>query len=192
MDARHVTRREQHLALRVPDISIPGVVLTDLVTLSDDRGGFTELFRRSFLPHVPSAAQVNLSTSGAGVLRGMHYHRKQSDYWCVMSGEAFVGLYDLRQGAVSPAAATTLSLDSTRGLNGLFIPAGVAHGFLAVSDVSLLYMVDTEYTGQDEFGFAWDDPDLAIDWPVSTPVVSKRDASNPSLRDTLAGNPVSS
>ena len=177
----------------MPDISIPGVVLTDLVTLSDDRGGFTELFRRSFLPHVPSAAQVNLSISRAGVLRGMHYHRKQSDYWCVMSGKAFVGLYDLRQGILSPAAAaTTISFDSTRGLNGLFIPAGVAHGFLALSDVSLLYMVDAEYTGKDEFGFAWDDPDLAIDWPASKPVISKRDASNPSLRDALAGNPFSS
>jgi dTDP-4-dehydrorhamnose 3,5-epimerase len=173
----------------VSGISIPGVVLTDLVTLADDRGGFTELFRRSALPHVPAAAQVNLSISRAGVLRGMHYHRVQSDYWCVMSGEAYIGLYDLRQRSISPEAAAVVSLDSTRGLKGLFIPPGVAHGFLAVSDVSLLYVVDAEYTGQDEFGFAWDDPDMAIDWPVSSPVVSKRDSSNPSLRDTLTHAP---
>jgi dTDP-4-dehydrorhamnose 3,5-epimerase len=189
MGWRPVTRREQHLALRVPDISIPGVVLTDLVTHADVRGGFTELFRRSSLQHVPPAAQVNLSISRAGVLRGMHYHRAQSDYWCVMSGEAVVGLYDLRQGQISPDAAAVISLDSSRGLKGLFIPPGVAHGFLAVSDVSLLYMVDAEYDGKDEFGFAWDDPDLAIDWPVSEPMTSERDASNPSLKEALAGAP---
>jgi dTDP-4-dehydrorhamnose 3,5-epimerase len=170
----------------VSDISIPGVVLTDLVTHADDRGAFTELFRRSSLQHVPSAAQVNLSISRAGVLRGMHYHRNQSDYWCVMSGEAFVGLYDLRPGAVSTGAAAVISFDSHSGLTGLFIPPGVAHGFLAVSDMSLLYMVDAEYDGKDELGFAWDDPDLAIAWPVTDPVVSERDANNPSLREALA------
>jgi dTDP-4-dehydrorhamnose 3,5-epimerase len=52
--------------------------------------------------------------------------------------------------------------------------------------MSLLYMVDAEYDGKDEFGFAWDDPDLAIAWPVTDPVVSERDANNPSLREALA------
>ena len=174
----------------MPDISVPGVVLTDLVTHADDRGGFTELFRSSAQPHVPPSAQLNLSISRTGVLRGMHYHRTQSDYWCVMSGEAFVCLYDLRGGSLSSSAVAVISLDSSSGLTGLFIPPGVAHGFQAISDVSLLYMVDREYTGQDEFGFAWDDPDLGVGWPLADPLLSERDSHNPSLRQAIAGAPV--
>jgi dTDP-4-dehydrorhamnose 3,5-epimerase len=66
---------------------------------------------------------------------------------------------------------------------GLYIPPGVAHGFYAETDLTLLYLVDAEFTGEDEFGLAWDDPDVAIAWPSPDPILSDRDRSNPSLRE---------
>jgi dTDP-4-dehydrorhamnose 3,5-epimerase len=69
---------------------------------------------------------------------------------------------------------------------GLFIPIGVAHGFLALTDATLTYVVDNYYDGRDEFGVAWNDPDLGLDWGTSTPTISPRDQANPRLRDIPA------
>jgi dTDP-4-dehydrorhamnose 3,5-epimerase len=66
---------------------------------------------------------------------------------------------------------------------GLFIPIGVAHGFVALSEATLLYYVDNYYDGADEYGVAWNDPDLNLDWSVDSPTISPRDANNPRLRD---------
>jgi dTDP-4-dehydrorhamnose 3,5-epimerase len=173
----------------VSDSLIDGVVLTDLLTRGDDRGGFTELFRTGWFPSVPKAVQANLSASKAGVLRGMHYHRRQTDYWCPLLGKAFVALFDLRAASPTQRAHATFTFDASEGLHGLLIPAGVAHGFFAVTDMQLLYLVDAEYTGDDESGFAWDDPDLGISWPITTPVVSERDRAGRPLADALADPP---
>ena len=168
---------------------IDGVVLTDLEERRDDRGSFVELFRQSWLADSHPMMQANLSLSRAGVLRGMHYHRRQADYWCVLEGVAAVGLYDLRAGSPTREAAASFTFDAGLGLRGLYIPAGVAHGFAAVSDVRLQYLVDAEFTGDDEHGFAWDDPDLGIVWPIERPLVSERDSVNPSLAEALADAP---
>jgi dTDP-4-dehydrorhamnose 3,5-epimerase len=66
---------------------------------------------------------------------------------------------------------------------GIFIPVGVAHGFITLTDATLTYIVDNYYDGADEYGVAWNDPDLALPWGVESPVVSSRDAANPQLRD---------
>jgi dTDP-4-dehydrorhamnose 3,5-epimerase len=66
----------------------------------------------------------------------------------------------------------------------------VAHGFYAETEVLLLYLVDSYYSGQDEFGLAWDDPALGLAWPSTDPVVSERDRSNPSLEQVLRDPPV--
>lgn len=132
--------------------------------------------------------QSNLSFSRAGVLRGMHFHRRQSDYWCVIDGTAFVALVDLRSGSPTERAVWSETFDSGR-LRGLYVPPGVAHGFYAVTDVRLQYLVDRPFTSDDESGFAWDDPDASVPWPTSDPVISDRDSSNPSLADVLAEAP---
>jgi dTDP-4-dehydrorhamnose 3,5-epimerase len=75
----------------------------------------------------------------------------------------------------------TLDLEAATPM-GLFIPVGVAHGFLARTDATLLYLVDNYYNGSDEHGIAWNDPDLAIPWGVDSPVLSDRDRANPLLR----------
>ena len=69
---------------------------------------------------------------------------------------------------------------------GLFIPIGVAHGFAALTDATLTYIVNQNYDGGDEFGVAWDDPDLALPWGIESPILSGRDLRNPRLRDMPA------
>ena len=123
------------------------------------------------------------------MLRGLHFHRSQADYWVVLDGEAFIALIDLRVGSPTEGALETLTIDAARGRRGIYIPPGVAHGFLAVTDVWLQYMVDAYYTGDDEQGFAWDDPAVGIPWPLERPVLSERDATAPLLAEVRAQAP---
>jgi dTDP-4-dehydrorhamnose 3,5-epimerase len=116
------------------------------------------------------------------VLRGLHYHRRQSDAWYVVAGEAQAMLADLRTPSSSPAV---VSVEMTGGQpRVLFIPPGVAHGFLAITDVDLIYWVTHPYDASDEFGVAWDDPVLNAPWKTpdgSDPILSERDRRNPRL-----------
>jgi dTDP-4-dehydrorhamnose 3,5-epimerase len=157
---------------------------------ADRRGSFLETYRREWLPPgTREMVQSNISRSKVGVLRGPHFHRRQADYWVVLEGRAFVGLIDLRDGAPDAGSRQQLMLDSTEP-QGLYIPPGVAHGFYAETDVVLLYMVDAYFDGADEFGIAWNDPDLGIAWPSTDPILSDRDRSNPTLAQVLADGPV--
>ena len=157
---------------------------------ADRRGSFLETYRREWLPAgAREMVQSNISRSGAGVLRGPHFHRRQADYWVILEGRAFVGLIDLRDGAPGEGARQQLIMDSTEP-QGLYIPPGVAHGFYAETDLVLLYMVDAYFDGADEFGIAWNDPDLGIAWPAADPIQSDRDRSNPSLAQVLADGSV--
>ena len=162
----------------------------ELIAHRDDRGALTELFRRSWFPDVPGFVQGNLSVSRAGVLRGLHFHRRQADLWVVLGGVAFVGLHDLRRGSPTEGHSASLWMNQpVEGEQALYIPPGVGHGFAAVEDMTLLYLVDAEFTGGDEFGVAWDDPGLAIEWPVADPVLSERDRSNPNLDEARRDAP---
>jgi dTDP-4-dehydrorhamnose 3,5-epimerase len=119
----------------------------------------------------------------------MHFHRRQTDHWVIASGSGSVGLYDLRAGSPTEKTAQTIQVDAAAGLVGIVIPPGVAHGFCALTDLTLLYLVDVEFDGGDEFGFAWNDPSLGVEWPVTEPIVSDRDAAAPSLTAVLADPP---
>ena len=163
---------------------IDGVKIVGLEIRADARGSFVEYFRQSWLPTDHAALQGNVSHSLSGVLRGMHFHRRQWDYWFVVSGMAFVALVDLRGG--SPTERSIMTLRLTEGdPRGLFIPPGVAHGFFAESDLVLVYLNDRYFDGSDEFGFAWNDPGLGFDWPSGEPILSDRDRANPSLAEAL-------
>jgi dTDP-4-dehydrorhamnose 3,5-epimerase len=170
-------------------VGIDGVLLFDLVTHRDLRGSFTEDYRASWIDGGREMVQGNISVSRANVLRGLHFHRVQSDWWTFYTGVAVVGLYDLRTGSPTEGKGVALRLDTSQAFNGLYIPPGVAHGFYAETDLMLHYMVDNYYTGDDEFGVTWDDPGLGIDWPSHEPILSDRDRSNPSLEDVLPTAP---
>ena len=172
-----------------PQSSLPGVRYGAVDRHVDGRGSFRELWRAD---DGPSFVQVNLSTSAAGVLRGLHLHRRQIDYWVVASGRAFLALVDVRpllDGSATVPAVETRELDAD---DWVMIPEGVAHGFLALEALELLYLVTNFYDGSDELGFAWDDPSVAVPWPAPPrpvaghPIVSERDASNPPLADLVA------
>ena len=152
-------------------------VLAD--THGDERGRFIETYRRSWFPDGREMVQGNRSDKQAGAVVGLHYHLHQADYWYVTKGTARVVLHDLRTG--SPTDAVTLTVDiGDRDERGVFIPPGVAHGFAALSDLTLTYLVDQYYNPVDELGVAWDDPAIGADWGVTDPVVSDRDQRNPS------------
>jgi dTDP-4-dehydrorhamnose 3,5-epimerase len=175
------------IARTMPIISesptIPGVQIVQLKPFADDRGRFVEIFRKEWFPQRNwQILQSNRSESVAGVLRGLHYHHHQVDYWHVIGGTIQAALVDLRRS--SPAFGATQMIEMGQDdLLGLFIPIGVAHGFVSLTRATLLYYVDNYYDGADEFGVAWNDPDLALNWPITEPIVSERDAGNPRLSD---------
>lgn len=162
---------------------IPGVYLVDLKPFADDRGRFIEIFRKEWFPQRSwEILQSNRSESVAGVLRGLHYHRRQVDYWHVVGGQIRAALVDLRRNSPAFGASQMIDMSQDDPL-GLYIPVGVAHGFVSLTAATLLYYVDNYYDGADELGVAWNDPDLALKWPFEKPIVSDRDSSNPRLRD---------
>jgi dTDP-4-dehydrorhamnose 3,5-epimerase len=171
------------------ELGIAGAHLFALLPHEDARGSLTEVYRRGWVAAGREAVQANLSWSRPGVLRGLHWHRRQADYWCVLSGIADVRLVDLREGSPTRLATAERRIDAGTGRRGLAIPPGVAHGFHAETEVLLLYLVDVSYAGDDEFGLAWDDPELGLSWPSNEPILSERDRSNPSLAEVLRDPP---
>ncbi|MGZ8661953.1 MAG: dTDP-4-dehydrorhamnose 3,5-epimerase family protein [Actinomycetota bacterium] len=168
-----------------PDTGIAGVHLRTLTVRGDDRGSLTEVYRREWVPGSREIAQANVSISRPGVLRGLHWHRRQADAWCVLTGVAHVALVDLREGSPTRLATFQRRIDAAEARFALAIPPGVAHGFCAETEVVLQYLVDAAYTGGDEFGLAWDDPALGLTWPEPDPILSERDRSNPLLSQIL-------
>jgi len=162
---------------------IKDVMIVQLKAFADERGRFMETFRKEWFPQRTwDIIQTNRSESKANVLRGLHYHFQQVDYWHVVSGKIRAALCDIRPDSPTYGVAETVEMGEENNL-GLFIPVGVAHGFVALTDVTLTYVVDNYYNGADELGVAWDDPALAVPWGVTAPLVSERDLTNPLLRD---------
>ena len=162
---------------------IAGVQHVSLTPFGDERGRFVETFRRDWFPDRHwDRLQVNVSYSVPGVLRGLHYHLRQIDYWFVAKGSVRVGLCDLRRSSTTRLATETFEM-SHKNSTGLFIPVGVAHGFMTLEEVVLTYLVDNYYDGTDENGVAWNDPDIGMNWGTTSPQLSPRDAANRMLRE---------
>ena len=164
---------------------IAGVGIAVLDVHGDERGRFEETYRREWFPAGREMVQGNRADRVAGSVVGLHYHLEQADYWYVPRGSARVVLHDLRQGSPTDGATLGLDLDGDSA-RGVYIPPGVAHGFAALTDLTLTYLVDGYYDPADELGVAWDDPDVAADWGVADPVLSGRDRANPRRADLPA------
>ncbi len=170
---------------------LPSSTIDDVLTVrpdahGDERGRFVETYRRSWFPLGREMVQANRSVKQAGALVGLHYHLHQADYWYLLAGRARVVLHDLRQGSPTDGATELVDLDGDVD-QGLFIPPGVAHGFAALTDLQLTYMVDNYYNASDELGLAWDDPAVGADWGITEPVLSNRDMTNPRRLDIADG-----
>ncbi len=184
--------------------TLPGVRYGAVTRHVDARGSFRELWRASAFPRLtqgetgapegsePRFVQANLSTSARGVLRGLHYHRRQLDYWVVVSGRALVALVDVRLVLSGTGDRPVVETRELTADDWVVIPAGVAHGFLALDELQLLYLVTNEFDESDEMGFAWDDPAVGVPWPAvegtpdGRPILSERDRTNPPLEVLVA------
>jgi dTDP-4-dehydrorhamnose 3,5-epimerase len=184
--------------------TLRGVRYGRVVRHADSRGSFRELWRASTFPALtpaetgapagtePQFVQANLSTSAPGVLRGLHYHRRQLDYWTVVTGRALVALVDVRPVLEERGDRALIETRELAADEWVVIPSGVAHGFLALEPLELLYLVTNEFDNTDELGFAWDDPAVGVPWPTipgtpdGRPILSDRDRSNPRLSELVA------
>ena len=165
---------------------ISGVWVVTPLIHGDDRGRFVETYRREWIPGAREMIQTNRSDKAAGALVGLHYHLHQADYWYVVVGTMRVVLHDLRAGGPTDGATQVIDLDA-REHKGVYIPPGVAHGFSALTDLTMTYLVDGYYNPADELGVAWDCPDVNADWGMADPVMSQRDRTNPRRRDIPEG-----
>lgn len=162
-----------------------GVDLHSLTPHRDARGVFTELHRSSW-PGVPALAQWNAVRSEAGVLRGMHVHVRHTDYLTLALGHAVIGLHDIRPESPTFGAGASLALDAQEPA-AIVIPAGVAHGF-CFTEVSLhVYAMTHEWSPADDLGCRFDDPELGLEWPVPSPLLSERDERLGSLSELRRG-----
>lgn len=168
---------------------IPEVISVEAEGYLDGRGFFEETYRQSTFNEngiTCNFAQDNHSRSKRRVLRGLHYQKypaAQAKLVSVTRGEIFDVAVDLRKGSPSCGrwVATVLS---DRNHRLLFVPEGFAHGFLVLSEeADVIYKVTAEYSPEHERGIRWNDPDLAIDWPIKNPILSPRDAALPLLKD---------
>jgi len=161
-----------------------GVELRHLPVHVDARGSLMEGFRRIWKPDV-AILQWNLVHSRAGSLRGVHVHINHADYLTIIAGETLIGLRDLRAHSPTRGMGTLVAMNAIAPA-ALFIPPGVAHGFLHVTDSTHLYGVTHYWDTADELACRWDDPQLDLPWPIKTPLLSDRDRDAPSLATLMA------
>jgi len=169
-------------------LSIPEVILVEPKIFPDDRGFFFETFKSSDFEqaNLPTCfIQDNFSFSKKDVIRGLHYQKQpktQGKLVAVLKGSVWDVAVDIRRQSSTFLTWVAVELnDKSHAM--LYIPPGFAHGFVALTeDVHLLYKCTNEYDPQADAGIRWDDPDIAIPWPVGSPIISEKDRKLPFIR----------
>ena len=160
-----------------------GVQRTELRMHRDERGWLTEVFRDEWRTGI-HPVQWNMVYSHPGTLRGFHVHLAHYDYLIVPKGRLILGLKDLR--SRSPTFQLSVMLDlSAEHPETVTIPPGVGHGFFFPAESILFYSVSEYWNPDDELGCRWDDPGLGLAWPVTSPLLSERDRTAPSLDELM-------
>lgn len=176
--------------MKAQALAIPDVVLFTPTVHGDDRGFFMESFNANAFEKAtgfkPSFVQDNHSRSQKGVLRGLHYQlppHAQGKLVRVTRGAVFDVAVDIRRRSPSFGQWVGHLLSEDNKLQ-LWIPPGFAHGFLTLSDTAdFLYKTTALYAPQSERFIAWNDPELALEWPYEgTPVLSQKDSSAAAFR----------
>ena len=170
-------------------LSIPEVVLVVPQTFGDQRGFFMEMYKRSeFVSNGVAGefVQDNYSHSARGVLRGLHYQKPpaaQGKLVMVIHGEVFDVAADIRRGSPTYGRWVGVVL-SDKNPQMLYVPEGFAHGFCVLSKAAgFIYKVTAEYASELDSGILWNDPSIGIEWPISEPRLSPRDAQLPRLSE---------
>lgn len=179
--------------MRVIETQLPGCWVLEPKVFSDERGCFYETWNKKLFADLGldlEFKQANISVSTRGVLRGLHYQwpRPQGKLVHVLEGEAYDVAVDIRRDSPSYGRWTSviLSADNKRQF---WVPPGFAHGFVALSErVIFSYLCTETYDPECDANLRWDDASLAIDWPVSAPSLSNKDAKAPFLCDISPEN----
>ncbi len=180
--------------MKVRELGLPGVLEIIPERFNDERGFFSETFNAAALAEIGidcTWVQDNHSMSRPpDVLRGLHVQVKpfpQAKLVRVVRGAAFDVVVDIRPGA--PTFKQWVAIELSVGTwNQVFVPAHMAHGFLTLApDTEIIYKVSAPYSPEHERTIRYDDPDLAIGWPLAgvSPIQSQKDAQAPYLRDLL-------
>jgi dTDP-4-dehydrorhamnose 3,5-epimerase len=176
--------------MKITPLQLPGTFEITLRRFDDPRGYFAETYREAVFADaglVTGWVQENQSLSRQqGTLRGLHFQtppHAQTKLVRVLSGRALDVWVDLRKDSPTFQQWDALEL-SAESLNMVYIPQGFAHGFLTLTaDVIVSYKVDAYYAPDHDAGLRWNDPAIAIDWPVDSPQLSEKDAALPTLAD---------
>jgi dTDP-4-dehydrorhamnose 3,5-epimerase len=174
--------------VKVLETALPGVLLLEPQRFGDDRGFFMEMFhaRRYAELGIPGPfVQDNFSRSVKGTLRGLHLQEPngQGKLVQVLAGAVYDVAVDVRRGSPTFGrwVGVELSADNRRQL---WVPQGFAHGFCVLSESADFHYKCTDfYVPASERGILWSDPDLAISWPVTAPLLSPKDSVAPRLKD---------
>lgn len=175
---------------RVIETILPGVLIIEPVIHGDSRGFFMETWREDdyrALGIRERFVQDNHSRSGKFVLRGLHLQRQQPQGKLVRvaRGSVFDVAVDVNPDSKTFKKWVGVEISDTN-LRQFYVPPGYAHGFCVLSDVAdFLYKCTAYYDRVDEVGVRWDDPDIAVEWPVKQPTLSERDKLLPFLKDFL-------
>lgn len=170
------------------ETKLDGVVLVEPALHGDERGFFVETYSEERWRELGVDAdfvQHNHSRSSQGTLRGIHFQTEPGQAKLVRCprGEILDVAVDLRRGSPTYGQWEAHVLDDVRHRQ-LFVPVGFGHGFAVLSDVAdVAYQVSSYYDPATEAGIAWDDPDVAVDWQVTDPLLSERDKKAPRLAD---------
>jgi len=174
--------------MKVTTTSLPGVLLVEPRVFKDDRGVFFETYAAVRYAENGIAGpfvQDNFSRSVRGTLRGLHYQEPfaQGKLVQVLNGTVFDVAVDLRRGSPTFAKWYGVELSAERPVQ-VWIPPGFAHGFCVMSDCAdFVYKCTAPYRPDAERGIRWDDPTIGIRWPVTHPLLSKKDEAAPWLND---------
>jgi dTDP-4-dehydrorhamnose 3,5-epimerase len=175
------------------ETEIKGVFIIEPKVFNDARGYFMEAWKKEeFEAHVGKVdfLQDNESKSSYGVLRGLHYQKgdsSQAKLVRVIKGKVLDVAVDIRRSSPTFGRHVMVEL-SEDNKRQFFIPRGFAHGFLVLSDEAIFtYKVDNPYAPQQEAGIRWNDPNLAIEWPIDPKEVltSEKDLKQPLLKDAV-------
>ena len=175
--------------MRRIDTESPGVFIIEPVVHGDHRGFFMESYHRDRFAELGidcEFVQDNHSRSTRGVLRGLHYqlNQPQGKLVRVVTGEVYDVAVDIRRGSPHYRQWVGVVLSEENRLQ-LYIPPGFAHGFCTLSEqADFLYKCTDFYTPGDEYGIAWDDPDIGIDWPSMDYILSGKDRDLPRLAES--------
>lgn len=172
--------------MRALTTPLPGLLLVEPAVFQDARGWFVESYHRERFEAAGINAefvQDNHSHSRRGTLRGLHFQlaHPQAKLCRVVRGEVLDVVVDLRRGSPGFGQHYSVRL-SASNRRQLFIPEGFAHGFLTLSEqADFLYKCSDYYFSEDQYGLAWNDPALGIDWGIEQPLLSPRDTGWPTL-----------